>query len=359
MKNSRRRFIRNLSLGIAGTSVGNLKLLANQSKERLGVALVGLGYYSTEILAPALQQTKNCYLAGIVTGTEWKKMQWKQQYQIPEQNCYNYQNFDLIAKNPDIDVVYIVLPTAMHKEYVIRAAQAGKHVWCEKPMAPTVADCKAMIEACEKNKVSLSLGYRLFHEPNTKKIVDLVKEKRFGNTKIVHVSVGIYDPRINGWRLQKAMGGGAALDLGVYAVKAARYATNEMPTTVFAQYQTQRHDIYKEVEEGVVFQLMFPSGAVVHGTASFGMQINYLRAQCESGWFQLEPFQAYKGITGKSSEGILDLKVDNQQALQMDNEALAILKGSPPIVSGEEGLKDIKIIEAIHKSATTGKLVQL
>src|SRR6186713_3437729 len=134
---SRRNLIRQLAVGgVALVGAPTNFLFAGQNKkDRLGVALVGLGYYSTDLLAPALQQTKHCYLAGIVTGTPAKAETWKKKYNIPDKNIYDYQNFDQIANNPDIDVVYVVLPPSMHKEYVIRAANAGKEVWCEKPMA--------------------------------------------------------------------------------------------------------------------------------------------------------------------------------------------------------------------------------
>src|SRR3989337_2853955 len=161
--NSRRDVIKTLALGSAAALFSPHTLLAATApqKTRLGVALVGLGYYSTDLLAPALQQTKNCYLAGIVTGTPSKAETWKQKYNIPDKNIYNYQNFDEIANNDDIDVVYVVLPPSMHREYTIRAANAGKHVWCEKPMAINVKECKDIINACNKNKRSLAIGYRL------------------------------------------------------------------------------------------------------------------------------------------------------------------------------------------------------
>src|SRR5690349_9596312 len=166
---SRREAIKPLGLGGASLlfSPNSLLSATAKQKDKLGVALVGLGYYSTDLLAPALQQTKNCYLAGIVTGTPSKAEEWKKKYNIPEKNIYNYQNFDSIANNPDIDVVYVVLPPSMHKEYVVRAANAGKHVWCEKPMAITAQECEEMINACKKNNRSLAIGYRLQHEPNT------------------------------------------------------------------------------------------------------------------------------------------------------------------------------------------------
>src|SRR5580765_5529562 len=126
---SRRTIVKNLFLG--GTAIlyspRTLLSAGRPAKDKLGVALVGLGYYSTDLLAPALQKTKNCYLAGIVTGTPAKAELWKIKYNIPDKNIYNYQNFDQIANNPDIDIVYVVLPPSMHHEYVVRAANAGKH----------------------------------------------------------------------------------------------------------------------------------------------------------------------------------------------------------------------------------------
>src|SRR5215217_4120012 len=152
--NSRRDVLKALALGGAATLFSPHALLAgtSQQKTRLGVALVGLGYYSTDLLAPALQQTKNCHLAGIVTGSPDKAEAWKKKYNIPDKNIYNYQNFDSIANNPDIDVVYVVLPPSMHHEYVIKAANAGKEVWCEKPMAISAKECQEMVDACKKNK---------------------------------------------------------------------------------------------------------------------------------------------------------------------------------------------------------------
>src|SRR3954470_11327864 len=192
---SRRNAIKNIAAGSAALLFSPNVLLAatRKKKDRLGVALVGLGYYSTDLLAPALQQTKNCYLAGIVTGTPAKAEAWKKQYNIPDKNIYNYQTFDQIANNEDIDVVYVVLPPALHKEYVIRAANAGKHVWCEKPMAMTAAECHDMIDACKKNKRSLAIGYRLHHEPNTQEYGRIVNQHLLGKIKKLNCAAGYRD----------------------------------------------------------------------------------------------------------------------------------------------------------------------
>ena len=221
---SRRNVIKTISLAGAAMIFSPNSLLAatRQKKDRLGIALVGLGYYSTDLLAPALQQTKKCYLAGIVTGTPSKAEAWKKKYNIPDKNIYNYQNFDKIADNPDIDIVYVVLPPSMHREYVVRAANAGKHVFCEKPMAITAGECQAMIEACRKNKRSLAIGYRLQHEPNTKAWRKIVNQKLLGNIQKVRCGAGYPENRTDHWKQKKEMGGGVLYDMGVYAIQGAR-----------------------------------------------------------------------------------------------------------------------------------------
>ena len=258
---NRRKFFQRAMAGAAGLSISEYafpKIMGNQNKEKLGVALVGLGYYSTDLLAPALQLTQHCYLAGLVTGTPSKAEKWKQLYKIPDKNIYNYQIFDSIANNPDIDVVYIVLPPSMHAEYVIRAANAGKHVWCEKPMAITEAECKRMIDACAKNKVKLSIGYRMQHEPNTKQIIQFRKDFTYGKVMKVEASAGYFDGRTDHWKQKKKMGGGCMLDMGVYPLNAVRYSTGLEPVAVTAFASTTRPEIYKEVEETMKFDLEFP-----------------------------------------------------------------------------------------------------
>src|SRR5215208_7460651 len=207
---SRRRVLKTLFAGSSAVFFSPQALLSatNQQKKRLGVALAGLGYYSTDLLAPALQQTKNCYLAGIVTGTPSKAETWKTKYNIPDKNIYNYQTFDQIANNDDIDVIYVLLPPSMHKEYVIRAANAGKHVWCEKPMAMTPKECQEMIDACKQNKKSLAIGYRLHHEPNTREYRRIINEKLLGKVKKVNCAAGYRDNRTDHWKQKKEMGGG-------------------------------------------------------------------------------------------------------------------------------------------------------
>jgi len=356
---NRRKFISHTGAGIASLALSKFAFsYMLQKKEKLGVALVGLGYYSTDLLAPALQLTQRCNLAGIVTGTPSKAEKWKQQYNIPDKNIYNYENFDAVANNPAIDVMYIVLPPSMHAEYSIRAAKAGKHVWCEKPMAPTVAECKSMIDACNRNKVKLSIGYRMHHEPNTNKIIQFRKDLTYGKVLNVKAAAGYFDPRTDHWKQKKSMGGGVMGDMGVYPLNAARYSTGLEPIAVTAKASTTRPEIYKEVEETMVFDLEFPGGVTATCEASFGKSMGDLQVTCSKGWYKLSPFQAYSGIDGVTSDGIkLNATIPNQQARQMDNDALAILNNTTVIVPGEEGLKDISVVEAIYRSvAAKGKV---
>lgn len=362
---SRRDVIKTLALGTGGILLSPhiLRSARPYRKDRLGVALVGLGYYSTDLLAPALQQTKNCYLAGIVTGTLSKAETWKAKYNIPDKNIYNYQNFDQVANNPDIDVIYIVLPPSMHREYVIRAANAGKDVWCEKPMAMTAKECQDMIDACNKNRKSLAIGYRLHHEPNTQEYRRIVKQKLLGEVKKLNCAAGYRDNRTDHWKQKREMGGGVLYDMGVYAIQGARLGTNKEPVSIVsATTSTTRPDIYKDgLDETVVATLEFPGGVLADIKTSFGENINFLNITCEKGEIKMAPYSAYSGVKGSSPLGEINFPYTTpwQQAKQMDDDAMSIMQKKPMLVPGEEGLRDIRIVEAIYKSAGSKQQVKL
>ena len=213
---NRRKFNTNLLKGMGGLALaGNLSFSCSGEElpaKKLGIALVGLGSYSTYQLAPSLLETKYCQLAGIVTGTPSKEKIWIDTYKLPKENVYNYENFDSIIENKDIDIVYVVLPNSMHAEFCIRAAKAGKHVICEKPMAVSVKECDEIINACKKANVKLSVGYRLHSEPYTQEVKRMVKEKTFGEVKYVSAEAAYFSNSFpNQWRLNKSLSGGGAL----------------------------------------------------------------------------------------------------------------------------------------------------
>jgi glucose-fructose oxidoreductase len=315
-----------------------------------------LGYYSRDLLGPAFSFTKHCHLAGIVTGSPEKIPIWQKKYGIPDQNVYNYQNMDQIATNDDIDVVYIVLPNGLHAEYTIKAAQAGKHVWCEKPMALNPMECEAMIDACKKNNRQLTIGYRMQHEPNTQTVIQFAKDKPYGAIQKIIAEAGFrgFNDKSH-WKVRKELGGGAMYDMGVYSINASRYASQEEPIAVTARHEVDRPHIFDEVDETTHFTLEFPGGTKAECRTSFSNNWNHLKVDCKNGWYQLQPMQAYNGVKGETNDGILLNKpIENQQAKQMDDDALAILNDTTPLVTGEEGLKDIRILEAIYNSAAKG-----
>ncbi len=353
MKNiSRRSLIQAGSAVFAGWA--SAPAFSRPSGRKLGVALVGLGGYSTHRLAPGLMLTEHCELRGIVTGTPGKIPQWQAQYGIPDKNVYSYDTMHEMANNSDIDVAYIVVPTGLHMKYAVRAAEAGKHVWCEKPMAMSVQECETIIEACKKNKVFLSVGYRLHHEPNTQTIMRFAEEKPYGEISamdVVAAYAGSGLPEDN-WRMQKAMGGGALYDMGVYPINGARYGSGMEPIAVSARIEKSHPDIFKEVDETTYFKLKFPNDMVADCMTSVVKPGNHLKVQCAQGSYYLEPMSQYSGVSGATSDGILlNKKIVHQQAAQMDDDAFAILNGQPAIVPGEEGLRDIKIVEAAFASA--------
>jgi predicted dehydrogenase len=362
---SRRKAIKTLAAATTGLLLSPNTFFARtrKKKDKLGIALVGLGYYSTDLLAPALQQTKNCYLAGIVTGTPSKAETWQKKYNIPDQNIFNYQSFDQVANNPDIDIIYVVLPPSMHKEYVIRAANAGKHVFCEKPMALTSDECQAMIDACKSSKRKLAIGYRLQHEPNTQAYRKIVGNKSLGKVKSVSCAAGYTENRTNHWKQKKEMGGGVMYDMGVYPIQGVRMGTGMEPIAVVsAKLSTNRPEIYKDgLDEIAIATLEFPGGVMGDIKTSFAENINFLNIGCEKGEIKIAPYQQYAGVKGSSPLGEINFpyNVPWQQAKQMDDDCLSIMNNRPMLVPGEEGQRDIRIVEAVYAVAKNGQRIKL
>jgi predicted dehydrogenase len=358
---SRRDFVRTLSLGVGATLLAP-SAFALPSERKLGVALVGLGKYSTGQLAPALQQTKLCRLAGIVTGSPEKAAKWQQQYQIPAKNVYDYKTFDRMIDNPDIDIVYVVTPNALHADYVVRAAQAGKHVMCEKPMATTVADARRMIAACEKAGKKLSIGYRLHFEPHHQEMMRLGQTQAYGKINHLASDNGFKFGNDTPWRVNKALaGGGPLMDMGIYCLQGCLYTKGQVPVSVTAKFIPKTDSqLFKEVEAGVDWQLQFADGSVADCRTSYAENMQgRLRAEAANGWFELQPAFAYGGLAGSTSknDSKLNLPNLNQQAAQMDDFADCVLHNKPTRVPGEMGLRDVQLLLAIYRAAETGQKV--
>jgi predicted dehydrogenase len=338
---------------------------------KVGFAIVGLGRLSLGELLPAFGECKYAKPVAVVSGDAAKAAKVADQYGIPASGIYNYQNFDSIKDNPAVEVVYIVLPNSMHEEFTIRAAKAGKHVLCEKPMANSSAEAQRMIDACNKANVKLMIAYRIQYEPANTMAKEWVRSSKYGKVKMIEMYNGqhIGDPAQ--WRLKRSLAGGGALpDIGLYCLNTARFLTGEEPEWVMAsQYSTPGDERFKEVEETVMFQLRFPGGTLVNATTTYGAhQSRRYRCLTDKGaYFGLDPAFAYNGLKAEleTTEGKMAWKQQpvqpeqNQFALEMDHMADCVRQNRRPYTPGEEGLQDHRVMEAIYRSAKEGKPVQL
>ena len=364
---SRRRFVQTLTAAGFGALVApaiTSSLWAAEpgrtpgGQRRLGIAILGLGGYSRGQLAPALQETEWCRLAGVITGTPSKAEEWQKKYDLPAHCLYTYDNMETIADNPDVDIIYVVTPNGTHADFAVRAAKAGKHVICEKPMATTVEDCDRIMAACKAANKKLSIGYRLHFEPHNRELMRLTQTKEFGAIKRVEAN----DAFVFGggtWRVDPKLAGGPLMDLGVYCVQAGCYGSGEEPIAVTAREEKMDKVKFKDVEETMIWTMEFPSGAKAECMMSYNKQGNNLRVEAANGWYELSPAYSYRGIAGRTSRGPMNFPQVNQQALQMDAFARCILEDTETTVPGSLGRRDVKILLAIYESARTGKRVTI
>lgn len=371
--NSRRIFLQKASASTVAISIPYLPSFSKpfsgneeqstQSDKVLRVAIMGLGSYGTRV-AKAMEDSKRAKLVGLISGTPSKVEAWKEKYSIPDKNCYNYDNFDAIKDNPDIDAVYVITPNALHKEQAIRVAQAGKHVICEKPMAINAAEAKEMVEACDKAGVKLLIGYRMHFEANTLKVVNMRKTGEFGTIKFFQGLSGFMIGDPTQWRLNPTLsGGGAMMDIGIYSINGARYMTGEEPIWVTAQEVKTDPVKFKEgIDETITFQMGFPSGVIASCLSTYSMNnLDKFFLNGTKGFAEMQPSTGYGPIKGRTNQGPLDEPHIMHQTVQMDQMAGIIFDGVEPEipVDGREGLKDMVIIDAIFKAVKTGEKVLL
>ncbi|TFW05383.1 Gfo/Idh/MocA family oxidoreductase [Oxalobacteraceae bacterium OM1] len=338
--------------------------------ERIGFAIVGLGRIAVNQVLPAFAKCKHARAVALVSGDRDKALKIARQYGIAEQAVFDYRSYDRLADHQPTQAVYIALPNNMHAEYTVRAAQAGKHVLCEKPMANSVAECRQMIDACAKAQRRLMIAYRSQYEPNDRAIVKMVRAKQLGTLR-EFISSNIQnqgDP--NQWRLKRAMAGGGPLpDVGIYCLNAARFLSGEEPVEVIGHAWTNPNDPrFREVEEAVQFILRFPSGFTATCSSSYsGHNAKFLRLVGSDAWAELDPAYAYTGLrlrVGRLVDGhdaVQEIGIDtgDQFAKELDHMAQCIKANRQPHTPGEEGLQDMRIIEAIYQSAREGRTVKL
>ena len=351
---------------LAATSSGVARAAPDR---KLGYAIVGLGYYGLQTIMPQFVNCEHSRVTALVSGDRTKALATATKYGVPERSIYTYADFDRIRDNPDVDIVYVCLPNSMHAEYTIRAAKAGKHVMCEKPMAVSVAECEQMIRACKTAGKKLMIGYRCHFEPFNLEAMRLAKSGAAGKIRYVRSEHGFVQGDPNKWRLKRALsGGGSLMDMGIYSLQAARYMTGEEPIAVTARESTDRRDPrFREVEDMIEWTLEFPSGAIAGCQSMYSANQNHILLMGDKGRIELEPATRYDGNkmwTGRDGRETAITSPPpgpgkTQFAGQLDHLAECILDGRQPIVSGEEGLRDMRIVEAIYRSVREGRTVKL
>jgi predicted dehydrogenase len=373
---SRRGFLGKVGKGLAAAGAAGA-LLKNASAQqglvvpdppgkKMGWAIVGLGNLAIYEILPAFAKCEKSKPVAFVSGHPHKANKLAARYGVNPKNIYNYQNYDTIKDNPEVDIIYIVLPNSMHAEYTIRGFHAGKNVLTEKPMATTPADCQKMIDAGRAADKKLMVAYRCRYEPYNQEAIRIARSGELGATQIILADHGfnIGDP--NQWRLRKDLsGGGSMMDIGIYSLNATRYLTGEEPAEINAMmYNTPNDPRFKEVEENVNFQLRFPSGILANCTSSYGyVSTSHYRVIGTQGWAQLDPATWYTGLRMKigNKDGILEkeLPARDHFALEMDHMSQCVMENKEPLTPGEEGLRDIILIMAVYEAARAGKSVKV
>jgi predicted dehydrogenase len=353
---TRRDFAKLGALSLAASFAPPINAQAPQKK--IGYAVIGLGLIADHFMRGVLDTT-NSRITGLVSGHRDKADRIAAQYGVPANSIYSYENFDEIVHNPAVDAVYVALPNSMHAEYTIRAAKAGKHVLCEKPMATNVAECEAMIAACKAANVKLMIAYRCHYEPTNLRAVKLIRDGALGQVQAIESSFG-FNIAPGQWRINKKLaGGGPLFDVGIYCLNACRYLTGEEPEHIAAFASTIDHDgRFNEVEENVSWTMKFPSGIVAACNTTYGAPMEgCFRVHGSKGWLQVDEAFSYDGIrlTADFSGTHLDepnpAKDPSHFMAEAAHFSANILEGTEPRAPGEEGLRDLRYITEIYRSA--------
>ena len=356
MSFTRREFAKLGALGLAARFAP--PLIAQPAERQTGYAIIGLGRIASHFM-PGVRATTNSKVTALVSGHRDKALRIAADYGVPESSVYSYENFDSIASNKQVDAVYVALPNSMHAEYTMRAAKAGKHVLCEKPMATSVADCESMIAACKSAGVKLMIAYRCHYEPTNLKAVSLIRSGALGQVQAIESSFGFnIDP--GEWRLDKKMsGGGPLVDVGIYSLNATRYLTGEEPEHFAAFTSVIDHDgRINTVEENLSWTMRFPSGIVAACNTTYGAQMNgFFKVHGPKGWIGTEPAFNYEGLHLRAEYSGTRLDEPNpardpyQFQAEAEHFSHCVQNGLEPKTPGEEGLRDMRYIAEIYRAA--------
>jgi predicted dehydrogenase len=343
---------------------------ADPISRKLGVAVVGLGHLSLDQILPGTLTSNHVRVTALVSGDKAKARVVAGQYGVPEGGLYDYTDFDRIKDNPAVDFVYIVLPNNMHAEFTLRAAAAGKHVLCEKPMANSVAEAQQMVTACKQADRLLMIAYRMQYDPYHRAVIKMVREKEYGAIRAISAVNGQNDAANGQWRqVLKQAGGGSLPDVGIYCLSAARYITGEEPVEITAQLTQPRDDPrFREIEDLCAFTLRFPSGVLAQCMSGYSHhESRHLRVMTTDAYIEMDPAFSYQGLAmhiGRKAGPAYATEMrkfaeKNQFGREMDHFAECIRANRQPHTPGEEGLQDQRLIAAIYDAARSGNAVRL
>ena len=332
--------------------------------KRVGYAVIGLGHISQRAILPAFRHAKRSKLIALVSGDSGKARRLAEQYRA--RRSYTYDALDECLRNPQVEAVYIATPNSMHLEFAVRAAQAGKHVLCEKPLAISVAQCRQMIEACDSNGAKLMTAYRKHFEPSALAFKALIESGKLGRLKIIHTAFTISLPPGDSWHLKQSLtGGGSLVDVGIYCINTVRWLTGLEPLEATAHSWTADPTRFSEVDENMSFQIKFPGGLYMQGSSSFAAaKASFLQVHGEKGWAALNPAYAYnedRRFFGKIAGEWFEKKFKqiDEFCLELDHFSECIRRNRKPEPDGIDGMRDVAVIEAIYESAKHNRAVAI
>jgi predicted dehydrogenase len=331
--------------------------------KRVGYAVVGLGSISQVAVLPAFAHSKKARVVAVVSSDKEKSRDLALKFGAGR--SYSYREFDACLNNPEVEAVYIATPPGEREKYTVRAAQAKKHVICEKPLAATVREGHNMVEACRRNKVHLMTAYRKYYEPSSLMLKGIISRGELGRIDVIHalfVELRTSGDASPSWLFsRKLCGGGPLMDLGVYCVNTCRWLAGEDPVEATAASWVRDRRRFKEVEEGISFRLTFASGLVLQSTSSYGGVLSsFVHVHGEKGWVAWSPafaFEEERRLSGKISGRWFEKKFGliDEFALELDAFATCVRENRDPEPNGEQGLRDLSIIETIYRSARSGR----
>ena len=336
---------------------------SNSTEGKVRYAVVGLGWIAQEDVLPAFAHAENSELVALVSSDPTKIEALSKQYGV--QHNYSYDRYEDCLNSGEIDAVYIALPNHLHCEYTLKAAKAGIHVLCEKPMAVTVAECEEMIRAAQQNNIKLMIAYRLHFDSANMEAVKIVQSGQIGDVRMFGsmFSQQVVEGNVRMEKIEQ--GGGTVYDMGIYCINAARYIFADEPTEVVALSANNGEKRFTEIDEMTSAILRFPNERLATFTSSFGAApVSTFQVIGTKGDLRMDSAYSYTGelkqqitIDGKTQER--SFKAGDQFAAEIVYFSDCVLTGKEPEPSGEEGLADVRIIQAINQSAQTGKPVQL